>query len=87
MLKRLGIGFRFAVYDHRTPFIPLEPIYKEYQNIGNRAIVYNKELKGVTKAIKHANKIAKEGEHFNIFTNNQASILRLKTLLDKPRQS
>ena len=87
MLKGLGIGFGFAMYNHKTPFIPLEPIYKEYQNIGNRAIVYNGELEGVTKAIEHANKIAKEGEHFNIFTNNQASILRLKTLLDKPGQS
>ena len=75
------------MYNHRTPFIPLEPIYREYWNIGNRAIVYNRELEGVTKAIEHANKIAKEGEHFNIFTNNQASILRLKTLLDKPGQS
>jgi hypothetical protein len=67
--------------------IPLEPIYKEFWNIGSRAIVYNRELKGVTKAIEYASNIAKEGEHFNIFIDNQAGILRLKTLSDKPGQS
>ncbi len=31
--------------------------------------------------------MAKEGDHFNIFTDNQAGILRLKTPSDRPGQS
>jgi hypothetical protein len=87
MLNGLGIGFGFAVYNHISPSIPLEPIYREYWNIRNRAIVYNGELEAVIKAIEYASEIAKEGEHFDIFTDNQASILRLKTPSDKPGQS
>jgi hypothetical protein len=87
MLNRLGIGFGFAIYNHISPSIPLEPSYREYWNIGNRAIVYNGELEAVTKAIEYASEIAKEGEHFDIFIDNQASILRLKTPSDKPGQS
>jgi ribonuclease HI len=85
--KGLGIGFGFAVYNHIIPSIPLEPIHREFWNIGNRAIVYNGELEGVTKAIEYASEIAKEGEYFNIFTDNQAGILRLKTPSDNPGQS
>ena len=36
------------------------------------------------KALEYASDIAKEGVHFNIFTDNQAGILRLKIPLDKP---
>jgi hypothetical protein len=82
--KGLGIGFGFAVYNYIIPSIPLEPIYREFWNIGNRAIIYNGELEGITKAIKYTSEIVKEGEYFNIFIDNQAGILRLKTLLDNP---
>jgi hypothetical protein len=74
MLNGLGIGFGFAVYKHNLNYIPIEPIYREYWNIGNRTIVYNGELEGVTKAIEYASEIAKEGENFNIFIDNQAGI-------------
>src|SRR6201747_1541725 len=85
--KGLEIGLSFAVYKHNTPYIPVEPIYTEYWNLGDNSIVYNSELEAVTKALEYASDIAKEGVHFNIFTDNQAGILRLKTPSDKPGQN
>ena len=83
----LGIGLGYAVYKHDTPIIPVEPVYSELWNIGDNSIVYNGELEAVTKALEYACEIAKEGDHFNIFTDNQAGILRLKTPSDNPGQS
>jgi hypothetical protein len=68
--KGLGIGFGFAIYNHITLSIPLEPIHREFWNIGNRIIIYNGKLEGIIKAIEYTNKIAKEGEYFNIFIDN-----------------
>ena len=85
-IKGLETGFSFAVYKHNIPYIPVEPSYTEYWNIGN-SIVYNSELEAITKALEYTSDIAKEGVHFNIFTDNQASILRLKIPLDKPGQN
>src|ERR1700710_2573116 len=85
--KGLEIGLSFAVYKHNTPYIPVEPIYTEYWNLGDNSIVYNSELEAVTKALEYASDIAKEGVHFNIFTDNQAGILRIKTPSDKPGQN
>ena len=50
-------------------------------------IVYNRELEGVTRAIEYASSVAKEGEVYNIYTDNQAVLLRLKTPSDNPGQS
>src|ERR1700710_716231 len=85
--KGLKIGLSFTVYKYNTPYIPVEPIYTEYWNIGNNSIVYNSELETITKALEYASDIAKEGVHFNIFTDNQAGILRLKIPSDKPGQN
>ena len=82
--KGLEIDLSFAVYKHNTPYIPVEPIYTEYWNLGNNSIVYNSELEAITKALEYTSDIAKEEVHFNIFTDNQAGILRLKIPLDKP---
>ena len=81
-IKGLETGFSFAVYKHNIPYIPVEPSYTEYWNIGN-SIVYNSELETVTTALEYASDIAKEGVYFNVFIDNQASILRIKTPLDK----
>src|ERR1700710_1175653 len=86
-IKGLEIGLSFAVYKHNTPYIPVEPIYTEYWNIGDNSIVYNSELEAVTRALEYTSDIAKEEIHFNIFSNNQAGILRLKTPSDKPGQN
>ena len=85
--KGLGIGLGLAVYSHETPYIPVVAKHRESRNIGARAIVYNRELEGVTRAIKYASSIAKRGELFNIFTDNQASLLRLKAPSNKPGQN
>src|SRR6201747_1321446 len=85
--KGLEIGLSFTVYKHNTSYIPVKPIYTEYWNMGDNSIVYNSELEAVTRALEHASDIAKEGVHFNIFSDNQAGILRLKTPLDKPGQN
>src|ERR1700709_1463092 len=86
-IKGLETGFSFAVYKHNIPYIPVEPSYIEYWNTGDNSIVYNSELEAVTKALEYASDIAKEGVHFNIFTDNQASILRLNKALDKAGQN
>ena len=85
--KGLGIGLGLAVYSHETPYIPVVAKHRESRNIGASAIVYNGELEGVTRAIEYASSIAKRGELFNIYTDNQAGLLRLKTPSDKPGQS
>jgi hypothetical protein len=85
--KGLKVGLGLIVYSHETPYIPVIAKYRESQNIGASTIVYNRELEGVTRAIEYASSKAKRGELFNIFTNNQASLLRLKTPSNKPGQS
>jgi RNase H len=87
LTKGLDIGLAFTVYKHNIPYIPIVPKYSEFWNIGNSAIVYNGELEAITKALEYASDIAKIGDHFNIFTDNQAGILRLKTPSDKPGQN
>jgi len=86
-IKGLEIGLSFAVYKYNTPYILVEPSYTEYWNIGDNSIVYNSELEAITKALEYTSDIAKEGIYFNIFIDNQASILRIKTPLDKPGQN
>ena len=85
--KGLGIGLGLAVYSHETPYIPVVAKHRESRNIGASAIVYNRELEGVTRAIKYASSIVKRGELFNIFTDNQAGLLRLKAPSNKPGQN
>jgi ribonuclease HI len=85
--KGIGIGLGLVVYSHETPYIPVVAKHRESRNIGASAIVYNRELEGVTRAIEYASSKAKRGELFNIYTDNQAGLLRLKTPSDKPGQS
>lgn len=67
--------------------IPRTPIYSQTGNLGVSELVYNSELEAITRAIEYASSIAKEGESFNIFSDNQAAILRLKTPLDNLGQN
>jgi ribonuclease HI len=82
-----GIGLGFAVFDHSTTYIPTIPIYKEFKNIGDSAIVYNGELEGVTQALEYAISIVKRGENLIVYSDNQAGLLRLKTPSDNPGQN
>jgi hypothetical protein len=85
--KELEVGLGLIVYSHETPYIPVIAKYRESRNIGASTIVYNRELEGITSTIKYASSIVKRGELFNIYINNQASLLRLKTSSNKLGQS
>jgi ribonuclease HI len=85
--KGLGIGLGLVAYRHNRLNTLCQPIYSKLENIGDESIVYNGELEAITKALEYASYIAKEGERFNIFTDNQASLLRLKSPSDRPGQS
>jgi hypothetical protein len=81
--KGLEVGLGLIVYSYETPYILVIAKYRESQNIGASTIVYNRELEGVTRAIKYTSSKVKRGELFNIFIDNQASLLRLKTPSNK----
>jgi ribonuclease HI len=82
--KGKGIGVGVVVYDH-SDWEKRITLRKSY-NIGTSQLVYNGELEGVTQAIEYANSVAKEGESFIIYSDNQAGIWRLKTPSDNPGQ-
>ena len=68
--KEIGIGLELIIYSHETSYIPVIAKYRESQNIGASTIVYNRELEGITRAIKYASSKVKRGELFNIFIDN-----------------
>jgi ribonuclease HI len=77
----IGIGVGLVVIDKSRP------IYTEQVNIGLDQIVYNGELEGITRGIEYASNIAKPGQIFEVYSDNQASLLRLKNATDKPGQA
>jgi hypothetical protein len=68
--KGLRVGLGLIVYSHETSYIPVIAKYRESQNIEASTIVYNRELEGVTRAIKYTSSKAKRGKLFNIFIDN-----------------
>jgi hypothetical protein len=68
--KELEVGLGLVVYSHEIPYIPVIAKYRESQNIGASAIVYNRELEGITRAIKYTSSKAKREKLFNIFIDN-----------------
>jgi hypothetical protein len=82
--KELKVGLGLIVYSYETPYISVIAKYRESRNIGASTIVYNRELEGITSAIKYTSSIVKREKLFNIYINNQASLLRLKTSSNKP---
>ena len=79
----MGIGVGFAIFENT----PLRPIHSESWNLGDQLIVYNGELNGITSAIEYASNIASPGDHFDIYSDNQASIYRLSKTSDNPGQA
>lgn len=78
-----GIGIGLAVL---SP--PSETIHKQIsKNVGPNNLVYDGELEGATMGAEYANKIAKPGLQFHIYSDNQAGLWRLKTPSDNPGQS
>jgi ribonuclease HI len=82
-----NVGISLVMYNHNTAYIPEVATYSENRNLGSHVIVYNSELEAVTSAIEYAASVAKRGEYFNVFSDNQAILKRLSTLSDKPGQS
>jgi ribonuclease HI len=80
---QIGVGAGFAVFEN----IPLAPVHTSSWNIGDQQIVYNGELDGITKAIEYAGSIARVGDHFDVYSDNQAGIYRLAKISDNPGQS
>lgn len=80
---QVGVGAGFTVFENT----PINPIHSESWNIGDQQIVYNGELDAITRATKYASSIATRGDHFDIYTDNQAGIHRLAKISDDPGQS
>ena len=82
-----AVGISLVVYNHSVPFIPAVASYSENWNLGSHVIVYDGELEAVTRAIEYIASVAKRGEYYNIFSDNQAILKRLNSLSDKAGQS
>jgi len=67
--------------------LPRTPEYTRSWNLGPGQIVYNGELEGITRAVEYASKIALPGDKLNIYSDNQAAILRLARISDRPGQA
>ena len=80
-----GIGIGLALFGNNSPIT--RPLYTQSYNLGPEQLVYNGELEGVTQAAELASRIAKPGQVFRIYTDNQAGLLRLKSPSDKPGQA
>jgi hypothetical protein len=68
--KELEVGLKLIVYSYKTFYILVIAKYKKSRNIEASTIVYNRELKGITSAIKYTSSIVKRKELFNIYINN-----------------
>ena len=77
-----GVGVGVAILGTLTPS---NPTLKE--NLGPRQLVYNAELEGITIAIETASQLAKPGYNFEVFSDNQAALYRLKNPSDFPGQA
>ena len=77
-----GIGVGLAVYlpDNSQST-------QSRSNLGLYQLVYNRELEGITQAVEYTSKIAQPGQVYQIYSDNQAALLRLKTPSDFPGQA
>ena len=62
-------------------------VFQSSSNLGPAQLVYNRELEGITLATEYASLVAKPGQCYYIYSDNQAGLYRLKTPSDKPGQS
>jgi hypothetical protein len=75
------------VLHYSTASKALEVVYQSSSNLGPDQLVYNGELEGVTLATEYAGSVARSGQQFHIYSDNQAGLYRLKTPSDKPGQA
>jgi hypothetical protein len=60
---------------------------EKLSNLGQEQLVYNSELEGTTLAIEYISQIAEKNKYYRVYSDNQAGLLRLKTLSDNPGQN
>jgi ribonuclease HI len=83
--KSTGVGVGLVVFNHRSNAPKI--VYRGMSNLGHSQLVYNGELEGTTQAIEYASHVAQPGQHFHIFSDNQAGLHRLRTPSDQPGQA
>ena len=71
--KSIGVGVGLVVFKHRTSRPRI--VYRCMSNLGKTQLVYNGELEGATQAIEYASLVAQPGQHFHIYSDNQAGLL------------
>jgi ribonuclease HI len=75
-----------VVFKNKNTTNSLELAYTSKSNIGYNQLVYNGELEAITQAMEYASEQASPNQHYYIYADNQASLLRLKTPSDNPGQ-
>ena len=78
----VGVGVGLVVLNDSQ-----EVVYQETLNLGDSQLVYNGELEGTTRAVEFASRVAKPGQTYYIYSDNQAGLYRLKTPSDNPGQA
>jgi ribonuclease HI len=76
-----GVGTGLAILGENGSLVSYQK-----KNLGPSQLVYNAELEGITLAIEEASSLARPGDNFEVFSDNQAALLRLKTPSDAPGQ-
>ena len=79
----IGVGLAGLQYNQESPIVT----YQSTTSLGKSQLVYNGELEGITQAVEYASRIARPGLRVQVFSDNKASLLRLRTPSDLPGQS
>lgn len=77
-----GIGIGLAVLSPPSKTVH----FQKQVNIGDGQLVYNGELEGATQAVEYAERAAKSGLKFHVYSDNQAGLWRLLSPSDNPGQ-
>jgi len=81
--KGVGVGLAVLNYSQDIPKV----VYQDTFNLGDSQLVYNGELEGTTQAVEYASRVARPGQNYYIYSDNQAGLYRLKTPSDNPGQA
>jgi hypothetical protein len=80
--NRVGIGL--VVLNHKEEVIYQDTINLKKSQLVYTQLVYNRELERTTRAVEFASRVAKPGQTYHIYSDNQAGLYRLKTPSDNP---
>ena len=68
--KGLRIGLGFTIFNNTDFYIPTIPTYSYKENISSSTIVYNSELKAITKALEVISSIVEESIRYIVYLDN-----------------